>query len=210
MDEHMTSPKKDPDPRTSASRSLRIAAVVAAAVVVLSIIGYAGHRSRSLGDAEERASTADPPAPSASRLAESDASSRSPASGSSAEVDPSPPLPEDDIAALEQAFERARDEHDAAIADVMQARAALDDSERAVEDLEQFIQDLKDRGEDPADHAEEGMAKFRPAFDAYEKAMKELERAEAREALALEERRSAEQRWFAARRSGPSPDPNRD
>jgi hypothetical protein len=54
------------------------------------------------------------------------------------------------------------------------------------------------------------MAKFRPAFDAYEKAMKELERAEAREALALEERRSAEQRWFAARRSGPSPDPNRD
>jgi hypothetical protein len=109
--------------------------------------------------------------------------------------------PADDIVAAELAFERARERHAAAVNQVARAQAAVDESERAVEDLERFIEDLRAQGEDPADHAEEGMERFRPAFDAYEKAAGQLERAEALEALALEERRSAEQRWEAARRS---------
>jgi hypothetical protein len=189
--------------RTNPKRGtlLSVPGLILAVAVVLSISAFLFYRSSQdeipvLPASDSARSGAEP-----SGIVEREQGNREAIAGSTA-VDPTEAFAHgsDDIAAIELAFERARERHDVAVAQVARAQAALDESERAVDDLERFIEDLKARGEDPADHAEEGMARFRPAFDAYEKAMGQLERAEALEALALEERQSAEQRWLATRR----------
>ncbi len=105
--------------------------------------------------------------------------------------------------ALDQAvaaFDAAQARHVATESAVDDALVSLAVSERALEDLERFVEDLESRGEDPAEHAEEGMKRFNPAFEAYERAMNELENAESDEAIERIKLLGAEQELKAARR----------
>ncbi|MEO0366837.1 MAG: hypothetical protein AAF265_15260 [Pseudomonadota bacterium] len=68
----------------------------------------------------------------------------------------------------------------------VQAEQALDALEAEVEELEAFVDDIEARGEDPVDYADEGLARFQPAFERYEAAFAILEEAEQVEQLARE------------------------
>ena len=76
------------------------------------------------------------------------------------------------------------------------AEAMLQRAERDVAALERFIEEIEERGDDPVDYADEGLAMYRPAFDAYQEAADKLELAENKEqsttkALAAAERELA-------------------
>jgi chromosome segregation ATPase len=119
-----------------------------------------------------------------------DGEALSPMSGSRVAVDP----------AAAAAFAEAQARYAAAQSAVAEAQARIDESERELEDLERFVEDLEARGEDPAEHAEEGMKRFNPAFDAYESASTDLDRAESEEEIERVKLLGAEQEWKAARR----------
>lgn len=71
----------------------------------------------------------------------------------------------------------------AVVAKRQQAEAALLQAEQDVADLEDYVDAIKLRGEDPTDYADEGVARFLPAFEAYQQAVVDFEEA----ALAEEE-----------------------
>ena len=73
------------------------------------------------------------------------------------------------------------------------AEAELQQTERSVEELESFIETIEARGEDPVDYADEGLAMFQPAFNAYMDAFHRLELAETMEKVAADELAAAEQ-----------------
>jgi hypothetical protein len=80
-----------------------------------------------------------------------------------------------------------------AVAARKSAEAELQQTERSVEELESFIETIEARGEDPVDYADEGLAMFQPAFNAYMDAFDRLELAETMEKAAAEELATAEQ-----------------
>ena len=78
------------------------------------------------------------------------------------------------------------------IAERSSAEALLRRAERDIASLERFIEEIEERGEDPVDYADEGLALFRPASDAYQDASDKLELAATREQTATEELAAAE------------------
>lgn len=80
-----------------------------------------------------------------------------------------------------------------AVAARKSAEAELQQTESSVEELESFIEAIEARGEDPVDYADEGLAMFQPAFNAYMDAFDRLELAETMEKAAADELVTAEQ-----------------
>ena len=78
------------------------------------------------------------------------------------------------------------------------AELEMQKAESKVEELERFIEDIEARGEDPVDFADEGLAKFQPAFYAYQDAFDQLELAETMEQAAAKELAEAEDRLAQA------------
>ena len=72
------------------------------------------------------------------------------------------------------------------------AEELLRQAERDVASLERFIEEIEERGEDPVDYADEGLALYQPAFNAYQDAFDQLELAETMEQIATEELAAAE------------------
>jgi Rad3-related DNA helicase len=68
----------------------------------------------------------------------------------------------------------------------------LQQAEREVTRLERFVEEIEERGEDPVDYADQGLAMFQPAFDAYQSAFDRLELAESLEQTTAEELAAAE------------------
>lgn len=68
----------------------------------------------------------------------------------------------------------------------------LQQAEREVARLERFVEEIEERGEDPVDYADEGLAMFQPAFNAYQEASDKLELAETMEQTTTEELAVAE------------------
>ena len=116
------------------------------------------------------------------------------------------PLPDTPVAAetsppetvSESVFEAHQRIRDAKLAlqsaagESKKAEAQLQQAERDVEELERFVDDIEARGEDPTDYADEGLAKFQPAFYAYQDAFDRLELAESMEQVATKELADAE------------------
>ena len=72
------------------------------------------------------------------------------------------------------------------------AEAQLQQAERDVAALERFIEEIEERGEDPVDYADEGLAMYQPAFNAYQDAEDKLASVEARRRALAEELAVAE------------------
>lgn len=111
---------------------------------------------------------------------------QTPARGTNDRVSPS------SIDAARQRIEDASSALQSIIAQRKSAEMAMQEAERQVEELERFIEDIEARGEDPADYANEGLARFQPAFYAYQDAFDKLELAETMERAAAEELAEAE------------------
>lgn len=96
---------------------------------------------------------------------------------------------------IDTARQRVEDASSALQSIVAQRKSAemeMQKAEREVEELERFIEDIEARGGDPVDYADEGLAKFQPAFYAYQEAFDQLELAETMEQAAAEELAEAE------------------
>ncbi len=91
------------------------------------------------------------------------------------------------VTAARQRIEDATLALQVVVAERKSAEAELQQAERDVAALERFIEEIEKRGEDPVDYADEGLAKFQPAFYAYQDAFDRLELAETMEQVAAEE-----------------------
>lgn len=101
----------------------------------------------------------------------------------------------DDPSTIDKARQRVDDAAlalQSAVAGRKSAEMEMQEAERSVEELERFIEEIEARGEDPADYADEGLAKFQPAFYAYQDAFDRLELAENMEQTAAKELAEAE------------------
>ncbi len=96
------------------------------------------------------------------------------------------------IDAARQRVEEASLALQSIVAQRKSAEIEMQKAERKVEELERFIEDIEARGEDPVDYADEGLAKFQPAFYAYQQAFDQLELAETMEQAATKELAEAE------------------
>ena len=109
------------------------------------------------------------------------------------------------IERAERAARMARADRAAARSALSAAESEMDETEQKIEALESFIEDLEQQGEDPADHAEEGMKRFNPVFDEYERRMQQIVDAEAAEEEATARLREAETSIEALRLEARSP-----
>lgn len=78
------------------------------------------------------------------------------------------------------------------VAERSSAEAFMQQAEREIASLERFIEEIEERGEDPVDYADEGLAMFRPASEAYQDASEKLELAKEMEQAAAVELSAAE------------------
>ncbi|MFT4825700.1 MAG: hypothetical protein ACJASY_003561 [Halioglobus sp.] len=78
------------------------------------------------------------------------------------------------------------------VAERSSAEALMWQAERDIASLERFIEEIEERGEDPVDYADEGLALFRPASDAYQDASDKLELAATLEQAVTDELAAAE------------------
>lgn len=110
----------------------------------------------------------------------------------SAVLEAKPAVESAQITRLRKRIENLKSALRALTAERESAEAALQQSERDITELERFIDEIKARGEDPAEYADEGLAMFQPAFQAYQNAFDKLEMVESMEQTATEELAAAE------------------
>ncbi|MFK8048053.1 MAG: hypothetical protein AB8B81_06455 [Halioglobus sp.] len=67
------------------------------------------------------------------------------------------------------------------VAERSSAEILLQEAEQDIASLERFIEEIEERGEDPMDYAEEGLAMFHPAANAYQDALDQLQLAQSKE-----------------------------
>ena len=96
------------------------------------------------------------------------------------------------ITRLRKRIENLKSAQRTLAAERQSAEAALQQSERDITEIERFIAEIKARGEDPAEYADEGLAMFQPAFQAYQNAFDKLEKVESMEQAATAELAAAE------------------
>jgi len=98
-----------------------------------------------------------------------------------------------EAAILRQRIEELQSQLRAVVAERRSADAALAQAEDDVTELERYLEEIKARGEDPTDYADEGAARFVPAFEAYQRAYEQHEAAVAMENSITAELAVAEQ-----------------
>ena len=76
---------------------------------------------------------------------------------------------------------------DEVVAERSSAEILLQQAERDIASLERFIEEIEERGEDPMDYAEQGLAMFHPAANAYQDALDQLQLAQSKEKNAAKE-----------------------